>query len=55
MAVLCVPSIALAAYSVVCAASSFGFLQATLEPHLRQFNLTPVLMGMLSFPVLPHR
>ncbi len=24
---------------------SLGFLQATLEPHLRQFELSPVLMG----------
>ena len=40
-----VPSIALAAYSILCASSSIGFLLTSLEPHMRQFNLTPLVMG----------
>ena len=32
-------------YSVACAASSLGFIQATLEPHLRDFNLSPLQIG----------
>lgn len=42
-----VPSIVLASYSVSCAAASLGFLQATLEPHLREFELSPLLIGCL--------
>ena len=26
---------------------SIGFLQATLEPHLRQFELSPVVLGLM--------
>lgn len=26
---------------------SIGFLQATLEPHLRQFSLSPVVLGLM--------
>ena len=33
--------------SVACAASSLGFLQATLEPHLRDFNLKPIIIGSM--------
>lgn len=40
-----VPSILMASYSVACAASSLGFIQATLEPHLRDFHLTPLQIG----------
>ena len=40
-----VPTIAIAAYSIICAAISIGFIQATLEPHLRQFGLSPIMMG----------
>lgn len=47
LAVLKISSIALASYSVFCASLSLGFLQATLEPHLRQFNLSPLTMGEL--------
>jgi len=42
-----VPTIAIAAYSIICAAISIGFIQATLEPHLRQFGLSPIMMGMM--------
>ena len=44
-----VPAISFAAYSIVCAAISIGFIQTTLEPHMRQFNLSPVMMGKTFF------
>ena len=37
-----VPSIIMACYSVACAAASLGFLQATLEPHLREYKMNAV-------------
>jgi MFS family permease len=37
-----VPSIVMASYSVACAAASLGFLQATLEPHLRDYHMNAV-------------
>ena len=40
-----VPSIALAAYSILCASITIGFIQATLEPHLRKFHLQPITIG----------
>lgn len=40
-----VPSIVMACYSVACSASSLGFIQATLEPHLRSFDLTALQIG----------
>jgi len=45
--VLRIPSILLASFSVFCASIAIGFLSATLEPHLRPFNLTPVMMGVM--------
>jgi len=42
-----VPPICLAMYSVACSACSLGFIQATLEPHLRDFNLTPLIIGSM--------
>lgn len=29
------------------ASASIGFISATLEPHLRQFNLGPILVGVV--------
>ena len=40
-----VPSIALSAYSILCASVTIGYIQATLEPHLRRFHLKPITMG----------
>ena len=40
-----VPFIALAAYSILSASCSTGFLLTLLEPPMRQFNLTPLAMG----------
>lgn len=31
--------------SIMATSASIGFLGATLEPHLRQFDLSPVLLG----------
>jgi len=42
-----VPSITMAMYSVACSACSLGFIQATLEPHLRDFHLSPLIVGSL--------
>ena len=33
--------------SVAAASASLGFLQATLEPHMREFNLSPLLVGSM--------
>ncbi|CAB3368781.1 Hypothetical predicted protein [Cloeon dipterum] len=46
-AILKVPSVALSGASIVASSMSLGFIAATLEPHLRQFNLSPVLMGFM--------
>lgn len=45
--VLKIPAITLASISIVATSMSIGFLQATLEPHLRQFNLQPVVLGLM--------
>lgn len=42
-----IPSILLASFTVFAASTSIGFLSATLEPHLRQFDLMPVTMGLM--------
>ena len=42
-----VPSISLACIAIISASISIGFLQATLEPHLRPLSLTPVQMGLM--------
>ncbi len=34
-------------FSVACASISLGFVQATLEPHLRDFALSPLLIGAM--------
>ena len=33
--------------SIIATSMSIGFLQATLEPHLREFNLGPVIVGLM--------
>lgn len=33
--------------SVIATSASIGFISATLEPHLRPFNLTPVVVGAI--------
>lgn len=39
------PGVLVCAMSIMATSASIGFLGATLEPHLRQFNLSPVLLG----------
>ena len=40
-----VPSICVAALSIFVASSSIGFLLSGLEPHMRQFDFSPLMMG----------
>ncbi|CAH0558248.1 unnamed protein product, partial [Brassicogethes aeneus] len=42
-----IPGVLLATSSIVVTSISIGFLQATLEPHLRKFNLSPVVLGLM--------
>ncbi|CAG7831922.1 unnamed protein product [Allacma fusca] len=44
-AALKVPRIWLAGVSIMACSMTINFLSATLEPHIRQFNLTPVTTG----------
>lgn len=37
----------LAAISITVTSMSIGFLQATLEPHLRHFDLPPFVLGLM--------
>ena len=41
------PRVLLTAFSVLCGSISIGFLQATLEPHIRQFNLSLFNKGLI--------
>ncbi|KAK6644831.1 hypothetical protein RUM43_001104 [Polyplax serrata] len=45
--VLRIPGVLLAASSIIVTSVSIGFLQATLEPHLRHFNFQPVILGLM--------
>ncbi|XP_067014420.1 MFS-type transporter SLC18B1 [Anabrus simplex] len=45
--VLKIPGVLLASCSIIVTSMSIGFLQATLEPHLRQFSLSPVVLGLM--------
>lgn len=42
-----IPGVFLAALSIIVTSMSIGFLQATLEPHLRQFHLRPMILGLM--------
>ena len=50
--ILRVTPVAIATFSIVCAAVSVGFIQATLEPHMRQFDLSPLMMGKYETNVI---
>lgn len=41
------PKIALAAFTTMSASISIGFLQATLEPHIRPLDLSPIEIGLI--------
>ncbi|XP_008556075.1 MFS-type transporter SLC18B1-like isoform X1 [Microplitis demolitor] len=45
--VLKIPGVLVATCSIIATSMSIGFLQATLEPHLRQFELSPVVLGLM--------
>lgn len=45
--VLKIPGVLVASASIIVTSMSIGFLQATMEPHLRQFNLSPVVLGLM--------
>ncbi|CAG2055480.1 unnamed protein product [Timema podura] len=47
MAILSVPAVLLDTFSIMSAATSMGFYSATLEPHLRSFDLGPVMLGVM--------
>ena len=40
-----IPKVALAAFSIICASTSIGFILGIAEPHFEQFKLSPVMMG----------
>lgn len=42
-----IPGVLLASFSIIVTSMSIGFLQATLEPHLRQFALSPIVLGLM--------
>ncbi|GLV39174.1 Vesicular monoamine transporter [Carabus blaptoides fortunei] len=45
--VLKIPGVMMAATSIIVTSMSIGFLQATLEPHMRKFHLSPVVLGLM--------
>lgn len=47
LSLLKIPGIIACSMTIIAASASIGFLAATLEPHLRQFNLSPVLLGAI--------
>ncbi|KAJ0181380.1 hypothetical protein K1T71_003465 [Dendrolimus kikuchii] len=42
-----IPGVLLSAISIISTSMSIGFLQATLEPHLRQFKFSPIILGLM--------
>lgn len=46
--VLKIPGVLVSSLAICATSASIGFLSATLEPHLRQFELGPILLGELS-------
>ncbi|KAI5642354.1 major facilitator superfamily domain-containing protein [Phthorimaea operculella] len=42
-----IPGVLLAAISIISTSMSIGFLQATLEPHLRQFHFSHIVLGLM--------
>lgn len=45
--VLSIPGVLVCSLGICATSASIGFLGATLEPHLRQFELSPILLGMV--------
>ncbi|XP_060810410.1 MFS-type transporter SLC18B1-like [Amyelois transitella] len=42
-----IPGVLLSAFSIMATSLSISFLQATLEPHLRQFQFSPIILGLM--------
>lgn len=47
MDVLKIPGIQVCSLGIIATSASIGFISATLEPHLRQFDLTAILLGLI--------
>ncbi|ODM98602.1 MFS-type transporter SLC18B1 [Orchesella cincta] len=47
LSILRVPGVMLAACAIIVSALSIGFLSSSLEPHIRQFGLSPVETGLV--------
>ncbi|XP_055546361.1 MFS-type transporter SLC18B1-like isoform X3 [Wyeomyia smithii] len=45
--VLKIPGVLVSSLAICATSASIGFLSATLEPHLRQFDLSPILLGVV--------
>lgn len=45
--VLKIPSIQVCSLGIAATSASIGFISATLEPHLRQFSLSAILLGVM--------
>ncbi|CAG9576127.1 unnamed protein product [Danaus chrysippus] len=47
ISLLKIPGVFLTAITITSTSLSLGFLQATLEPHLRQFEFSPIILGLI--------
>uniref|UniRef100_A0A182QYW8 Major facilitator superfamily (MFS) profile domain-containing protein n=1 Tax=Anopheles farauti TaxID=69004 RepID=A0A182QYW8_9DIPT len=47
LTVLKIPGVVVCALAICATSASIGFLSATMEPHLRQFDLSPILLGVV--------
>lgn len=45
--VLKIPGVLVCTFGICATSASIGFISATLEPHLRQFDLTAVQLGVM--------
>lgn len=45
--VLKIPGVLVSTFGICATSASIGFISATLEPHLRQFDLTAVMIGVM--------
>jgi predicted MFS family arabinose efflux permease len=47
LTILKIPGVLLATLAIITGAISIGFLSSSLEPHIRQFKLTPLTTGLV--------
>lgn len=47
MTLLRIPGVLVCSLAICATSASIGFLSATLEPHLRQFDLGPIVLGLV--------